>query len=98
MADIIGVGVIGTGWMGTAHSRADLQAADRFSDSGIRARLVICADEIEARAPEAQQRFGFKRPPPQWQYVIRDPEVQVVNITPPNHRHLELATAAAAAG
>ena len=98
MAEIIGVGVIGTGWMGTAHSRAYLQAADRFSDSGIRARLVICADEIEARAQEAQERFGFKRHTTQWQDVIRDPEVQVVNITTPNHRHLELATAAAAAG
>lgn len=98
MAETVGVGVIGTGWMGTAHSRAYLQAADRFPDSGIRAELVICADEIEARAKAAQERFGFKRSSTRWQDVIRDPEVQVVNITTPNHRHLELASAAANAG
>jgi predicted dehydrogenase len=98
MAEMVGVGVIGTGWMGTAHSRAYLQAADRFANSGIRAQLIICADEIEARAKEAQERFGFKRYTTRWQDVIRDPEVQVINITTPNHRHLELASAAANAG
>jgi len=59
MAEIVGVGVIGSGWMGTAHSRAYLQAADRFPDSGIRARLIICADEIEALRREARQKNGW---------------------------------------
>lgn len=98
MTDVIGVGVIGTGWMGTAHSRAYLQAADRFPDSGIRAKLVACADDVEARAREAQQRFGFQRYTTNWREVIRDPGVQVVNVATPNNMHLEVATAAAAAG
>lgn len=98
MTQIVGVGVVGTGWMGTAHSRAYLQAADRFADSGVRARLVVCADEIEARAQDARQRFGFERHTTRWQDVIRDPDVQVVDITTPNYVHLEVATAAAAAG
>jgi predicted dehydrogenase len=98
MTKIVGVGLIGAGWMGTAHSRAYLQAADRFPDSGIRARLVVCADEVQAPAREAQQRFGFARCATNWQDVVRDPEVQVVNITTPNCMHREVATAAAAAG
>ncbi|HST11620.1 MAG TPA: Gfo/Idh/MocA family oxidoreductase [Terriglobales bacterium] len=98
MTDIIGVGVIGTGWMGTAHSRAYLQAAERFPDSGIRAKLVICADEVEGRAQEAQHRFGFERHTTRWQDVIRDPDVQAVNVTTPNFMHLEIVTAAASAG
>ena len=94
----IGVGIIGMGWMGTVHSRAYLQMADRFHDSGIRAKLVVCADDVEARAKEAQERFGFERCSPRWQDVIADPEVEVVNIATPTHLHLELVRAAAAAG
>jgi len=98
MAKRVGVGLIGAGWMGTAHSRAYLQAADRFPESDIGAQLVICADEVESRARDAQKRFGFARATSNWQDVIRDPEVQVVNITTPNCMHREIAIAATAAG
>jgi predicted dehydrogenase len=98
MTQIIGVGIIGMGWMGTVHSRSYLQAADRFHDSGIRAKLVVCADYLEAHAREAQQRFGFERYATRWQDVISDPQVQVVNIATPNYLHKTVATAAAAAG
>jgi predicted dehydrogenase len=84
--------------MGTAHSRAYLQAADRFADSGIRAKLVVCADEVAARAKETQQRFGFERHTDRWRDVVEDPEVQVVNVATPNYLHLEVVTAAVAAG
>jgi predicted dehydrogenase len=98
MTKIVGIGLIGAGWMGTAHSRAYLQAFDRFPDSGIRARLVTCADESESRAREAQQRFNFVRSTTSWREVIADPEVDVVDITTPNYLHREIALAAAAAG
>ena len=95
---VIGVGVIGMGWMGTVHSRSYLAAADRFHESGIRAKLIVCADEVEARAKEARDRFGFERYTTRWQDVIDDPLVQVVNVATPNYLHLEVASAAAAAG
>jgi predicted dehydrogenase len=98
LAQAVGVGIIGMGWMGTVHSRAYLQAADRFYDTGIRANLVVCADDVESRAKEAQERFGFERITARWQDVIADPNVQAVNIATPNYLHLEVATAAAAAG
>jgi hypothetical protein len=50
----VGVGVIGMGWMGFVHSRCYRMIADRFPESGLQARLLICADEIESRAREAQ--------------------------------------------
>ena len=98
MTQTIGVGVIGMGWMGLVHSRAYRQIADRFSGRGIRAKLVVCADEVEARAREAHERFGFERFATDWQQVVSDSEVQVVNITTPNYLHLEMVQAAAAAG
>jgi predicted dehydrogenase len=94
----VGVGVIGMGWMGAVHSRAYRMAADRFPHCKIKPRLVICADEVEGRAGEAQERFGFERSTTRWQEVLESSDVQAVNITTPNHLHLEIVKAAAQAG
>ncbi|MCY3762754.1 MAG: gfo/Idh/MocA family oxidoreductase, partial [Gemmatimonadetes bacterium] len=59
MARTTGIGVIGMGWMGQVHSRSYRTVADRFWDSGLQPRLVVCADDVESRAREARQRFGF---------------------------------------
>ncbi|MGH9430239.1 MAG: Gfo/Idh/MocA family protein [Terriglobia bacterium] len=98
MAVTVGVGVIGMGWMGTVHSRSYLMAADRFPDCGAKPRLVICADDVESRAVEARERFGFERHSTRWHDVIDAPDVDVVNITAPNFLHLEIVSAAAQAG
>ncbi len=98
MTHIIGIGVIGLGWMGEVHSRSYRAIPDRFHESGILPRLVICADPVETRAQSAQQRFGFERCTTDWHAVIADPEVEVVNIAAPNGMHLEIVRAAALAG
>src|SRR5947209_7441958 len=98
MSKALGIGVIGMGWMGLVHSRSYRAMADRFFESGLRARLVICADEVAERARQAQERLGFERWTTVWREVVADPEVQVVNITTPNYLHREIAEAAAAAG
>ena len=69
MAHPIGIGVIGMGWMGLAHSRAYRNVADRFYESGIRPRLVICADDVEARARQAQATQGFAEITTDWHRV-----------------------------
>lgn len=94
----INVGVIGMGWMGSAHSRAYKTVADRFYDKGLRARLVMCADNVEARAREAQERLGFEQFTTDWREVINHPDIQAVDITSPNFMHKEMALAAIAAG
>ena len=98
MKRTIGVGVIGMGWMGEVHSRAYNQIKDRFFDAEFQARLVICADSVEARARQAQERFGFEACTTDWRAVISHPEVEVVDVTAPNGMHLEVNQAVAAAG
>lgn len=98
MTRTIGIGVIGMGWMGEVHSRSYRAIPDRFYESGILPRLIMCADPIESRAQAAQQRFGFERATTDWHDVIADPAVEVVNVTAPNGMHLEINRAAAAAG
>jgi predicted dehydrogenase len=98
MMRTVNIGVIGMGWMGQTHSRSYNQIRDRFYDSGIRPRLVICADDVEARAKESQERFGFETFTTDWREVSRHPDVEAVSITTPNGMHLEMNKAAAAAG
>jgi predicted dehydrogenase len=98
MTRTIGIGIIGMGWMGEVHSRAYRALPDRFPESEVQPRLVVCAEPVEARAQAAQKRFGFERTVADWREVIADPEVEAVNVTAPNGMHLEINQAAAAAG
>src|SRR5581483_11451567 len=97
MTRTIGVGVIGMGWMGEAHSRAYRAIPDHFFDAGIQPRLVVCADNVPTRAQQAQTRFGFERWTTNWREVIDDPRVEVVDCAAPNALHLEVIQTAAAA-
>ncbi len=98
MTTTLNIGVIGMGWMGSAHSRAYRAVLDRYYDSGIRPRLVICADEVAERARSAQEQLGFEASTTDWHAVIEHPDVQVVNVASPNFLHLEMVQAATAAG
>ena len=94
----LGIGVIGMGWMGQVHARSYSLARQRFPDGGVSARLVICSDNVAARAAQARDLLGFERATTRWRDVIDQPDVQIVNIATPNHLHLEIVAAAAAAG
>lgn len=98
MGRTIGVGVIGMGWMGEAHSRSYGLVGDRFHERGVRARLVACADPDGGRAEGARERFGFERATTDWTDVIADPAVEAVSVTAPNAAHLAVIRAALAAG
>ena len=94
----LGIGVIGMGWMGQVHARSYSLARQRFPDGGVSARLVICSDNIAQRAETARDLLGFELATTRWQDVIEHPAVQIVSIATPNHLHVEIAEAAAAAG
>lgn len=93
----IGVGLIGTGFMGKCHAMAWRSVGGVFADAG-RPRLVHLG---EANAELARQRaaeFGFEKASGDWHAVIADPEVDVVSLTTPNQFHAEMALAALKAG
>ena len=94
----IGIGIVGMGWMGMTHARAYRQITDRFHDSPVQPKLVVCADDVIERTTEAKARFGFERTAADFRHVIKDESVHVVNIAAPNSMHLEIVEAAAAAG
>ena len=96
--DRVGVGVIGFGWLGQAHSRSMLRIPTLFADRTFDAELVVCADTAPGRIDEAVHSFGFARGTADWRQVLDDPAVDVVVIAAPNMLHVELVEAAAAAG
>ena len=94
----IGVGVIGFGWLGQAHSRSLLRIPTLFPERDFDAQLVVCADTMPERIDDAVRSFGFDRGTAAWQEVMDDPAVDVVFVAAPNMVHVELVEAAAAAG
>lgn len=98
VTETIGIGVLGMGWMGNVHGRSYRNVADRFPDVALKPRLVVCADDVESRAQMAQQRLGFEKSTTDWQAVVDDPAVDVINVAAPNHLHVDLVKAAASRG
>ncbi|AXK46704.1 Gfo/Idh/MocA family protein [Brachybacterium saurashtrense] len=94
----IGIGVISLGWMGRLHASSYQRLPSRFTELGIRPRLVVAADPIEENQQAAIEQFGFEKAVASIEEVLADPEVDVVSICSPNFLHRDFALAAAAAG
>jgi predicted dehydrogenase len=94
----LNVGLIGAGFMGKAHSMAYMAMPMFFWPApGIAVRHTI-ADVNAEVAAEAAKRFGFAHSSADWRAVVNDPEIDIIDISTPNHLHAEIAIAAAAAG
>ena len=97
MEQVIGIGVVGLGWMGRVHSSSYRRVPEHFPDLGVRPRLMKAADVSRERRRHAE-RIGFETTSEDWRAVVEDPAVEAVSITLPNVMHREVALAAIAAG
>lgn len=94
---VLKVGLIGSGFMGMAHTFGYATSAKVF-DLPVRFELKTLADITPEAAARAAAQFGFAQSTARWQDIIEDPGIDVVNITAPNALHKEMALAAVAAG
>lgn len=94
----VGIGVVGFGWMGHAHSRSCLRIPTLFPERTADADLVVVADTDSGRRAEAVEAFGFRQACQDWEGVVSHPEVDVVYVTAPNMLHVTVVEAAAGAG
>ena len=94
----LGIGVIGFGWMGQAHSRSAARISSLFPERTFDVDLIVCGDNVEQRRIDAVDGFGFREATADWHAVVDHPDVDVVYVTAPNMLHEELAVAAAQAG
>ena len=94
----IGIGVIGFGWMGQAHSRGCRRAPGYFTDRVYDPELVMVADTVEQRRRDAVESFGFHSATSDWHELVTHPDIDVVFVTSPNMLHVEMVQAAAGNG
>ena len=97
MSRELGIGIIGTGFMGKAHAFAYRAALAAFPDIPV-PRLEMIADVDAGSAAKAAHQYGFARSSGNWRDLVNDPRVDVVSVTTPNTLHKEMALAAIAAG
>jgi predicted dehydrogenase len=93
----IGVGLIGTGYMGKCHALAWTGVRAAFGDAPVVRRVMLC-DVEEDLARRRADEFGFEASTADWRALIADPAVEVVSITTPNALHAAMAIAALEAG
>ncbi|MGO4706293.1 Gfo/Idh/MocA family protein [Microvirga sp. 2MCAF38] len=93
----LGIGLIGTGYMGKCHALAWNAVAAVFGDVP-RPRLAVLAEVSQALAETKVRELGFERATGDWRSLVNDPVVDVVSITTPNAFHPEMAIAALEAG
>lgn len=93
----VGVGLIGTGFMGKCHAMAYTAVATVFGLAP-RPRLELLCDVPAERAAEWATAFGFARSTDDWRALVSDPAVDVVSITTPNALHPAMAIEAARQG
>ena len=94
----IGVGVVGTGFMCTAHVNAWRTLPYMAYPPPAQPRLTGIASRRSADAEAAAGRYGFERAYRDWREMIADPAIQLVDNCGPNNIHAEVNIAALDAG
>lgn len=95
--DTLRIGLIGTGFMGRAHSNAYAQAP-KFFPLHVRPVLqAVCARNPEKTAAFAAQ-WGWQSVEPDWRALVHRPDIDAIDISTPNNTHRAIALEAARAG
>jgi predicted dehydrogenase len=98
MTQRIGIGVVGFGWMGQAHSRSYARIPTLFPARPATPELIVCADSVSTRRDQAIADFGFRDAVGDWRAAVEHPDVDVIVVTAPNMLHVEVVEGACAAG
>ena len=94
----VGIGMLGYGFMGRAHSNALRTYPYIFWPDGCRPELVAIAGRTESSVAEAATRYGFEHYTTDWRAVLEDDRVQVFDNVGPDDVHVEPTIAALRAG
>ena len=93
----IGVGLIGTGFMGKCHAMAYGAVKAVFGDVPHMRRVALC-DVDAGHAAKCAEEFGFEGSTTNWRTLLSNPDIGLISITSPNGLHREMAVAALEAG
>lgn len=94
----LGIGVVGFGWMGQAHSRSCRRIPTLFPERNFDPHLTVLSDTDPARVANGVEDFGFDHGTTDWEELVAHPDVDVVYVCAPNMLHEPISIAAAEAG
>ncbi len=89
--------MIGYQFMGKAHSNAYRQVG-RFFDLPCEVVMHTLCGRTEGPLREAADQFGWANTQTDWQRVVEDPDIDLIDVSVPGHLHAPIAIAAAKAG
>ncbi len=91
------VAIIGTKFMGKAHSNAWLNSP-RFFEMGIKPVMKMACGQNEEDLKAFAERWGWEQTETDWRKVIENKEIDIIDISVPTYLHHEIAVEAAKAG
>ncbi len=94
----IGIGMLGYGWMGRAHSLAYNRLRDATWPPPVLPRLIAICGRNEQKVAAAAQRFGYEGYYLNWEDLIADERVEVFDNGTQPYMHPEASIAALEAG
>lgn len=97
MSEACNIALLGQKFMGRVHSTAYLKAAKFFNLPRRPVMHTIVGLDLIALAPFAD-RWGWKHYNTAWKEVLKNPEIDLVDVSTPNYMHADQACAALAAG
>ena len=97
LAGPIGIGIIGGGYMGKAHSVA-MAAVGAVFNTALRPRLEMICTTTPEGARQKAKAYGFARATSDWSELVNDDRVEAIVIASPQHTHRDIALAAFALG
>lgn len=95
---VLGVGVVGAGWLGDVHARAWGRLRHHYPELSVSPQFVAVADIVPRAQVAARRKHGFQNTYSDWRDLVADPAVDVVSVTAPNALHREIGVAVAEAG
>lgn len=97
MSKTINIGIVGTQFMGRAHSNAWMDV-DKFYDLPARPVMKAACDNVAENLEPFCQRFGWQTRETDWKKLVARDDIDVIDICTSNNVHMPIAVAAAKAG
>ena len=97
MTKQIGVGIVGTQFMGRAHSNAYMDVSHFFDLPAVPIMRAAC-DNVAANLKPFCRQFGWASQETSWEDLVARDDIDLIDICTSNAVHMPIAVAAAKAG
>ncbi len=98
MTQKVNVAIIGTRFMGRAHSNAWASVAQHFPLDVTPVMKVACGRHIDDHIKHFAEQYGWESVSDRWEDVVNNDDIDIIDISTSNKTHFPIAMAAIKAG